>query len=789
MNRNSIGIRQMVEFVLRSGDLNPASTGSQNTALEGSRIHRKLQKEWQQTTKKEVYLKTNFTAGSEEWLLHGRADALHLTENKTYDEVREIKTSALAFEELSENTLTLYFGQAQVYAYILMEENKIDHLTLSLYYFQTTTEKLTVKSIEYTREEATIFYDQLIKKFTWWVEFKAKMRNKRNISSQELTFPFPKYRQSQHELSAVVYKTIYSHQRLFVEAPTGTGKTISTLFPAVKAFGEKHAERIFYLTAKQSTRHVAEEACALMEKHGLVMHAITLTAKDQITFEEEKNLEDTKNPYFLGYYDRLKPALEDILSNETVLTRTVIEKYARKHTVDPFEFSLDVSLFCDTIICDYNYLFDPLVYLQRFFSEKNDGNIFLVDEAHNLVQRARDMYTKEISSGKLDQLLTTCSTKLKASDKILGNIGNLLDEFEKLKGPMKNYHQDSLIITEEFAGLKNKLQSFSDHLNDWLQENPDSEVFEEMLDYFLNCHSYLKISDFYGPAFKTRLTYDRKTGDLSVKIFCLDPSDLIDEQLQLGGGSILFSATLSPLPYYQEILGGRDNSLAYRFPSPFPPENLAVLVPAYIQTTYQKRAANQNNILAALHLLTLSKKGNYLVFLPSYSYLKTIASAYAQKYPEQKIIQQQNEMDAKQREEFLEYFQKKQSQPVLGFAVLGGIFSEGIDLKGERLSGVAIISVGLPPNDPELDALKDYYFKQNKDGFQYAYQLPGVNNVFQAAGRVIRSETDTGIVMLVDARFNQQRYTRFYPPHWQNYHTVYSSQELKNTLANFWKNK
>lgn len=786
MDGKSIGIRQLVEFVLRGGDLDPTSSGSQNTALEGARIHRKLQKGWKTTTKKEVYLKTEFEIAKEKWLLHGRADALHLKEDK-YDEIREIKTSALNFEELSKNTLTLYFGQAKVYAYILMKQENLDHLKLSLYYFQTTTEKLTVKTIDYTWAEASAFFDGLLKEFTWWVKFKLEMRSNRNLSCKDLSFPFAQYRQNQHELSAAVYKTIYSHKRLFAEAPTGTGKTISTLFPAIKALGEEQAERLFYFTAKQSTRHVAEETCALLQDHGLTMHSITLTAKDQITFAAEKDLDSTENPYFLGYYDRLKPAMKDILTNETLITREVIEKYASKYTIDPFEFSLDVSMFCDTVICDYNYLFDPLVYLQRFFSEKDDGNIFLIDEAHNLVQRARAMYTKEMSSGQLNLLIKACSSSSKKNGRLVKKMTNLQAQFNKLKEPMLNYHQKALIIDEELEGFRDKLQNFTDYLNDWLQEHPDDELRDDLLDYFFQCHSYLKISEFYGPEFKTKLTYGKNEEDLLVKIFCLDPSDLLDQQMQLGGASVLFSATLSPLGYYQEILGGKDNSLAYRLPTPFSPANLEIIVPAYIQTTYKQRSANQENIIQAIRSMTSAKKGNYLAFLPSYSYLTTIAAAFSNEFPQQKIVVQKNEMDAQQREQFLEIFQSDLSEPVLGFAVLGGIFSEGIDLKGDRLSGVAIISVGLPPNEPELEALKNYYSKQGKDGFQYAYQLPGINNVFQAAGRVIRDESDTGVVMLVDARFNQRRYTNLYPPHWKNYQPVYSSKQLQDQLAQFWQ--
>lgn len=787
MTKKSVGIRQMVEFVLRSGDMVSSSTGSQNTAQEGARIHRKLQRDWGKTTKNEVYLKHEFQTAHSTWLLHGRADALHLA-GDSYDEVREIKTSAVPFEELSQNTLTLYFGQAKVYAHLLMDQLGLDHLQVSLYYFQTTTEKLTIKSIDYSRLEAADFFDSLLDEFSWWVDFKDELAHKRNVSSQDLQFPFAAYRKNQHELSAAVYKTIYAHKRLFVEAPTGTGKTISTLFPAIKAFGTELTERIFYLTAKQSTRMVAEESCALLEKHGLMMHSITLTAKDQITFAAEKDLAETENPYLLGYYDRIKPAIKDILTNETLLTRPVIEKYAEKHQVDPFEFSLDVSLFCDTIICDYNYLFDPQVYLQRFFSDKDPSNVFLIDEAHNLVSRSRSMYTKEISSKDLADLEQLCASHLSAGNRLLEQLAHLQAEFTTLKGPMQNFQQDNLVIAEEFEGFKNQLMRLCDFLLEWLTENPEADFRTEVLDFFFKCRSYLKISEFYGPQFRTKLTFDRSSSDLTIKIFCLDPSELIDQQLNLGGGSILFSATLSPLPYYQEILGGTENSLAYRLPSPFSPNNLALLIPAYLQTTYKQRGANQAGIVNAIHLMVAAKTGNYLVFLPSYSYLDQIATAYQTAYPEQKTICQTGEMDAVSRSEFLANFSTDLDEPVVGFAVLGGIFSEGIDLKGERLSGVAIISVGLPPATPELDALKDYYDQQEQAGFQYAYQLPGINNVFQAAGRVIRGENDQGVVLLVDARFNQSRYTRFYPPHWSNYQAVYQPEQLAEQLDSFWKN-
>lgn len=399
-----IGIRQLVEFVLRSGDLNETKN-SQNTALNGARIHRRLQKQRGKNPdyQSEVYLKTEVTMNDNEYLISGRADGLKITDKSIL--IEEIKTSDQPFEELSDNTLELYWGQVKVYGYLILKDQpEFDHVTLRLTYFQVSTEKITTDEQVYSREELNAFFKNLIDEYEYWLVLRANLRKERNTSIKELQFPFPKFRTGQHELAAAVYKTILYETRLFVEAPTGTGKTISTMFPAIKAMGEEKIQRLFYLTAKQSTRRVAEEAIELMASKGLKLKSITLTAKDKIRFPEQ-DVPPEKDPYMIGYYDRLKPALSDLLTNEDSITREVIEKYAKKHQVDPFEFSLDASLFCDVIICDYNYLFDPLVYLQRFFIEKDTDNFFLIDEAHNLVSRSRSMYSAQISDQKIAGLL------------------------------------------------------------------------------------------------------------------------------------------------------------------------------------------------------------------------------------------------------------------------------------------------------------------------------------------------------------------------------------------------
>jgi DEAD/DEAH box helicase./DEAD_2. len=364
-----IGIRQLVEFVLRSGDL-MENKNSQNTAQNGSRIHRRLQKTRSKNSEyeSEVYLKTEVTMNDNQYVISGRADGITTSDKSIL--IEEIKTSDQPFDELSDNTLELYWGQVKVYGYIILKEHpELEHVNLRLTYFQVSTEAVTSDDKTFDRDELNEFFQNLIDEYEYWLVLRAKLRKTRNQSIQQLNFPFDNFRAGQHELAAAVYKTVYYQKRLFVEAPTGTGKTISTLFPAIKSMGEEKIQRLFYLTAKQSTRRVAEETIALMSKKGLQVKSITLTAKDKIRFKEQ-DVPPEKDPYMIGYYDRLKPALADLLTNEDAITREVVEKYAKKHTVDPFEFSLDASLFCDVIICDYNYLFDPLVYLQRFLLKR-----------------------------------------------------------------------------------------------------------------------------------------------------------------------------------------------------------------------------------------------------------------------------------------------------------------------------------------------------------------------------------------------------------------------------------
>lgn len=780
-----IGIRQLVEFVLRSGDL-MENKNSQNTAQNGSRIHRRLQKTRSRNTdyESEVYLKTEVTMNDTEYVISGRADGITTTDKSIL--IEEIKTSDQPFDELSDNTLELYWGQVKVYGYIILKEHpELKHVDLRLTYFQVSTETITSDDKTFERDQLNDFFQNLIEEYEYWLVLRAKLRKTRNQSIQQLSFPFDKFRTGQHELAAAVYKTVYYQKRLFVEAPTGTGKTISTLFPAIKSMGEERIQRLFYLTAKQSTRRVAEETIDLMSKKGLQLKSITLTAKDKIRFKEQ-DVPPEKDPYMIGYYDRLKPALADLLTNEDAITREIVEKYARKHTVDPFEFSLDASLFCDVIICDYNYLFDPLVYLQRFFVEKDTDNFFLIDEAHNLVSRSRSMYSAEISDFKITSLLKMAKKiETKTSKDFQKQLKKVRRVFNQIKKQLQTDDLEEKITSDAPDELLKILGKFDDFMGEWMQDQKPSDFLDSAKDYFFDCLTFVKIGALYNDTYKTRIVIDNK--HLIVKQLCLDPSHFIDQSLDLGLGAVLFSATLSPMDYYQSVLGGSANSLAYQLPSPFPINHQAILITQYIQTTYRQREFNQEKIVKSLKTLIDSKKGNYLFFFPSYGYLEQVKTSFEKSYPHVNTITQTSEMDSVTRQEFLDRFDNDSEETLVGFCVLGGIFSEGIDLRGDKLIGVAIVSVGLPGLSAENNLIRDYYDNKNGHGFEYAYQMPGMNNVLQAAGRLIRSSHDKGIVLLVDQRFGSMRYTRLFPQHWQNYRRISSLQQLTGTVDNFWK--
>ncbi|TLQ05194.1 ATP-dependent DNA helicase [Pediococcus stilesii] len=781
MAATKIGIRQLVEFILRTGDLN-AAVNSQNTALEGARIHRKLQKQRGEDYEKEYYIKRTVDMDDEQFTIEGRADGVVIGDELF---IEEIKTSDPTFDELSENTKTLYWSQAKVYGAILTQDLDFDRVTIQLTYYQRPTDAIVEKQQEFSRSELKKFFDELIEEYEQWLKLRSDWRKERNQAARKLEFPFPEYRNGQRDLAVAVYKTILTSQRMFVEAPTGTGKTISTMFPTIKALGEEKIDRFFYLTAKQSTQHVAEEAIKLMSEHGLKLKSITLTAKDRMIFPEEVDVKPEDNPYMIGYYDRIKDGIKDVLLNENQLVKDKIQMYAKKHMLDPFEFSLDLSLFCDLIIGDYNYLFDPMVYLQRFFSTEDQNNFFLIDEAHNLVSRSRAMYSAEINQDaviKVQELFKKAKGDVD-SKQIKRRLTQLDNELELIHQAFSEQSEEYMVENNPLDALEKAMLNFNEAGREWLPKQPDNDLTSGILDLFFINNKYVKISEYFDESY--RVLIKNTEAGINIQEQILDPSPYLDASLKKGRGAVFFSATLSPVDYYQETLGS-STGLSLRMASPFDQNQQNLLLTSYIDTRFAARQNSLPQIVASVAALVDAKEGNYLIFCPSYGYLTQIADAFKELVPDVKVTVQTNQMTAEDRKAYLDAFREEKNGTLVGFAVLGGIFSEGIDLTEEQLIGVGIVSVGLPGLSIERKLLQNYFDEKNGHGFEYAYQLPGMNHVLQAAGRLIRTNKDRGNIVLMDQRFVTSRYTNLFPRHWSNYRKIYSVTALQKAVKSFW---
>lgn len=778
MKAVQISVRRLVEFVLRGGSIDSRMTSS-DRALEGTKIHQLLQKSAGEEYQAEVSLKLDRTVDGVVFSLDGRADGI--INEQTID---EIKTTETVMEEITEDFRPLHWAQLICYGFMLAEKSDLPEVTLQLTYYQVADEEIKQFRRIMSREEMGVFVDDLLSKYAVWAKMSAAWEMKRNKTIQELSFPYDSYRRGQRELSIAVYRTAVSGENLFCEAPTGIGKTMSTLFPAVKAMGEGKTDKIFYFTAKTITRQVAEDALDEMRRKGLAARSVTITAKDKICFLDERKCEPDHCQFARGYYDRLNEALFDMLGQEEAITRTVVEQYARKYTLCPFELSLDVALFCDAIVCDYNYLFDPVVYLKRFFSEGPGKYTFLVDEVHNLVDRARSMFSATLRKSLVMQVKRQLDKKL---HKRLWNSVNAMNKVmvslnKELTESGETIHVNKIGLTE----WNESVLKFTFVAKEWLPQNTQSETQSDVLELYFESLRYVKIAELYDERYTTQIT--RTHSDLEIKQLCLDPAFLLSEKLKLGASSVLFSATLRPIDYYTNVLGGEEDTSRMVFSSPFEQQNMHLLVADNISTKYQMRDQSLASVVEALAALIAGKKGNYLFFFPSFQYLQNVYELFREKHPEIVVRKQEGAMDEEQREAFLEAFKAGNLETLVGFCVLGGVFSEGIDLRGERLIGAAIVGVGLAQLNPESDLIKDYYNETIGQGFDYAYQLPGMNKVLQAVGRVIRGESDRGVILLIDERFSASRYRTLFPAHWNHAKIVKNTKEITEQVTEFWRN-
>ncbi|MEY8356381.1 ATP-dependent DNA helicase [Lachnospiraceae bacterium 54-53] len=777
-----ISVRNLVEFVLRSGDLdNRRTAGAEKAAMqEGSRIHRKLQRRMGADYRAEVVLKHMVEEDQFQILVEGRADGIiDKPEGVTIDEIKGI------YMDLSYLTepVPVHLAQAMCYGYFYCFDHQLNGAVMQMTYCNIETEEIRRFQVEKSFEELESWFQGLIHEYIKWARYLYSHGIRRDESIGELSFPFP-YRKGQRELVVSVYRSIVRKRNLFIQAPTGIGKTLSTVYPALKAMGEGLGDKLFYLTAKTMTRGVAEEAFDILRENGLYLNTVTITAKEKLCFLETPECNPDACPYAKGHFDRVGEAVYDIIHMETGITREVVLRYAEKYRVCPFEFCLDISNWVDSIICDYNYVFDPNIRLKRYFSEGISGDyLFLVDEAHNLVPRAREMYSAVIV--KEDFLLI--KKLIKPMDQ---KLTRMLDRCNKELLEMKRECEGFCILTD-IRFFMNEIMSLFGEMEKFMEANQEFGDRDLVLDFYFSLRDLINIYDRVDENYRiyTELLSD---GRFMLKLFCINPAKNLKECLDKGNSTVFFSATLLPVRYYKELLSGDQEEYAVYARSPFDQEKRLLMIASDVSSRYTRRNRREYQKVAEyLRRIVSAHKGNYMVFLPSYQYLKAVESILGETAgpgEDFSYMSQASHMSEQDREEFLKEFSEEREDSFVALCVMGGVFSEGIDLKEGRLIGAVIVGTGLPMVCTEQEILKGYFDEKEQKGFDYAYQYPGMNKVMQAAGRVIRTVRDEGIIALLDQRFLNPDYQALFPREWEGYYEV-RLKNVEEVVLSFWSGR
>ena len=774
-----ISVRNLVEFVLRSGDIdNRHSAGAQKEAmLAGGRIHRKIQKRMGANYRAEVPLKFSVEDDEQEitLLVEGRADGIMEEDGiVTIDEIKGMYMDVSRLEE----PIMIHLAQAMCYGYFYCCDKALDGIRLQITYANLDTEEIKRFHVDRSKEELEQWFQCVVHEYFKWARYQYHHELVRNDSIRGLEFPFP-YRDGQRDLVVSVYKTIARRKKLFIQAPTGIGKTLSTVFPSVKAIGEGKGEKLFYLTAKTITRTVAEEALKILRSKGLVFSSVTITAKEKLCPLEKMECNPDACPYAKGHFDRVNEAVFDILHMEQEMTREKILEYAEKYQVCPFEFCLDISNWTDGIICDYNYVFDPNVRLKRYFADGNKGEyVFLIDEAHNLVSRAREMYSAAIVKEdvlEVKRIIKGKSLKLeKQLDKCNQILLNMKRECEEWE------------ICEDITGLAASIMSVFTEMETFMEDFPEFEGRDTVLDFYFCLRDFLNVYEQLDDHYRIYAEHIG-TSCFRVRMLCVNPARILSQCMGQGCSTVLFSATLLPIKYYKTLLSGNEDDYAVYANSPFQEEKRLLMVAADVSSRYTRRTESEYRKVAEyIRTVAAGRRGNYMVFFPSYQYMTEMEAIFEEMPLEADLIVQGQGMGESDRKEFLEEFEREREHSLVAFCVIGGVFSEGIDLKEERLIGVIIVGTGLPMVCVEQEILKGYFDETEERGFDFAYQYPGMNKVLQAAGRVIRTHEDEGVILLLDDRFLRRDYLELFPREWEHYHLV-NRNNVSQCIADFWE--
>ena len=771
-----ISVRNLVEFIMRSGNLDNRRGSMDKEAMQkGSRLHRKIQKQMGSSYMAEVPLKKETEYEDVVIVVEGRADGIFSENGET--SIDEIKGIYGNVEKLQE-PIAVHRAQAMCYGWIYAEKQNLDSIGIQMTYANLDTEEIRRFQERLTREELEIWYGNLLDAYHKWISWQIKWKRERNASMEKLEFPFA-YREGQRQMVSSVYHSISSGKQIFIQAPTGVGKTMSTIFPAVRAVGEGKGETVFYLTAKTITRTVAEEAYGILQEKGLWFKVLTLTAKEKLCFCEKTECNPQNCPYAEGHYDRINDAVYELWTTQNTYDRETLRNHAEKWHVCPFEMSLDLALWVDGVICDYNYVFDPNVHLKRFFGEGVKGNyIFLIDEAHNLVERGREMYSAAICKEDILEVKKRVKNYSPGLSRALEKVNRQLLELRKT---CEKYE-----ILENPGAVSLGMLQVMGELDKFLEEPPNEEVVDEILDFYFCVRDFLNIDELVDENYVV-YTENGEDGKFWMKLFCVNPAANLGAFLGKGISTVFFSATLLPMTYYRKLLSVREDDYGIYVQSPFDRKKRCILIGYDVSSRYTRRNYEEYRRIAEYIARTIwQKKGNYMAFFPSYRLMEEVKAVYETEFSVDwvRCISQTSGMNEREKEEFLEEF-SNQDGTLVGFCVMGGVFSEGIDLMGDRLIGAIVVGTGLPQIGTEREILKNYYDTRGENGFDYAYRYPGMNKVLQASGRVIRTQEDIGMILLLDERFRNTDYRSLFPVEWTD-RKFCTIENIEDILSGFW---
>ncbi len=871
-----LSVRNLVEFVFRSGDLdNRVGAGvSAEVMQEGSRMHRKIQRRRGSGYRAEVSLKQELDMGNYVLLLEGRADGIFCrnekpaterflsgasedegqedpaaprTENEEdpvwfIDEIKSMYTDVMRFEE----PLPVHLAQAKTYACLYALQNELDGMGVQITYCNLDTEE--VRQFEEIFSSAALrdWFEEMIASYRRWTDFQWEWRQIRQGSIKATEFPFP-YREGQKKLVSDVYRTVLREKILFLQAPTGTGKTMATVFPAVKAMGEGLTEKIFYLTARTITRTVAKEAFDTLKADGLQMKVLTLTAKEKLCPLEEMDCNPVHCPRAKGHFDRVNDAVFELMTTKSDYTREALLTQAERHQVCPFEMALDLSLWSDAVICDYNYVFDPNVSLRRFFAEGEQGDyLFLVDEAHNLVERGREMY----SACLVKEEFLSCKKILKNRNT---KIVSALDRCNRQMLDWKRSCEDYTVY-DTVGNFVFSLLHLTTLLDEFLRKSGEFPGRKDVTEFYFSVRHFLAMYDRMDENDVLYGDFD-DAGRFRLHLCCVNPAANLQECMDRGRSAVFFSATLLPIGYYKRLLSTRSDNYAVYADTSFSKEQRLLFVARDVSSLYKRRGTTEYQRIASyIATVARARRGNYIVYFPSYRFMEEVYDEFvelmrgtpslmsAEMAESENVLSregrgtenvssaegrgtenaasemegvvcllQEANMSEEEREAFLAEFSRERAGSLVAFCVLGGIFAEGIDLPDERLIGVLVVGTGLPQICTEREILKRYYDGEfieaepdgkavsgggrevyapgrSGEGFAYAYQYPGMNKVMQAAGRVIRTATDVGVIGLLDERFLRRDYRELFPREWEDARTC-RLETLPGLLEEFWSAK